>query len=121
MTSAIEGSEGGIDREAVARLLSAHRDDLARFHVDSLELFGSIMHGPARPDSDVDLLVTFDEPADLLTFLELEEFMGDLLGRKVDLVVRESVKPLLRERIFGEAVHVFRVGEDGRLKQPPHG
>jgi predicted nucleotidyltransferase len=107
MTSAIERSEGGIDREAVARLLSAHRHDLARFHVRSLELFGSIVRDAARRDSDVDLLVTFDEPVDLLTFLELEELIGDLLGRKVDLVVRDSVKPLLRERIFGEAVRVF--------------
>lgn len=107
MTSAIEGRKGGIDGKAVARLLSAHRDDLARFHVRSLELFGSIVRGAARPDSDVDLLVTFDEPVDLLTFLELEELIGDLLGRKVDLVVRDSVKLLLREHIFGEAVRVF--------------
>ncbi len=110
MTSAIEGSEGGIDSEAVTRLLSTHRDNLARFHVRSLELFGSIVHAAAHPDSDVDLLATFDEPVDLLTFLELEEFIGNLLGRRVDLVVRDSVKPLLREHVFGEAVRVFRVG-----------
>ena len=96
-----------IDRASVAETLIAHKDDLARFHVRSLELFGSTVRGTAAADSDVDMLVTFDRPVDLITFLELENFMAGLLGRPVDLVPRESVKPLLAEDIFSEAVRVY--------------
>jgi len=57
-----------------------------RNHIRRLALFGSILQGDFRPDSDLDLLVEF-EPGHVpgLKFFELEQELSDLLGRKVDL------------------------------------
>ena len=95
------------ERAAIERRLADARDELARFHVASLELFGSSVRGETRLDSDIDLLVTFDQPVDLLTFLELEEVLERLLGCDVDLVPRDSLKPLLKGPVLSEAVRVF--------------
>ncbi|MDP6351294.1 MAG: nucleotidyltransferase family protein [Alphaproteobacteria bacterium] len=94
------------DGDEVSRRLTAERTALAHFHVCSLELFGSTASGTPNAESDVDLLVTFDRPVDLFHFLELEEFLSGVLGRKVDLVPRESVKPALQGRIYAEARRV---------------
>ncbi len=96
-----------LDRVAVEDYLKAHGEDLERFHVRSLELFGSALRGVATDNSDIDLLVTFDGPIDLLSFIELEESLGEFLGCGVDLVPRESLKPLLAESILAEAVRVY--------------
>jgi len=93
-------------RELRGRLLR-HSDELAHFHVRSLELFGSMARGQARPESDIDILVTFDRPVDFFEFLDLEDYLASLVGRRIDLVPRESIKPSLRERIEKEAVRVY--------------
>jgi len=64
-----------------------------RYHVTTLELFGSRAKGTARFDSDVDLLVTFaagQTPG--LAFVDLAEELESLFGRKVDLLTREGVE-----------------------------
>ena len=105
--SAVHEPSDSSDTTLVRRRLAYAHKELERFHVASLELFGSAVRGEARPDSDIDLLVTFDHPVDLLTFLELEELLARLLGRKVDLVPRVSLKPLLKNSVLSEAVRVF--------------
>lgn len=78
----------------------------ARFRVASLGVFGSYLHGTQRPDSDLDVLVTFDETPSLFRLIELENYLSDLLGVKVDLVERTSLKPHIGERILREVVPV---------------
>jgi predicted nucleotidyltransferase len=56
--------------------------------------------------SDLDILVTFYETIDLFTFVEFENYLTDILGVKVDLVMKEGIKPPLKERILNEAVYV---------------
>ena len=86
------------------------RDELplliARYRVESLGLFGSYLHGTQRPDSDLDVLVRFSEPPSLLRLIELENYLSDRLGVKVDLVLRESLKPRMGERILQEVVPI---------------
>lgn len=86
------------------------RDELpflrTRYHVASLELFGSYLHGTQRPDSDLDVLVTFSEAPSLFRLVELENYLSDQLGVKVDLVVRDSLKPHIGRRVLQEAVAV---------------
>jgi predicted nucleotidyltransferase len=96
-----------LDRAESARRLGARRTELARFGVRSLALFGSRAREQAHPGSDVDLLVDFARPIDLLAFMELEEELQAWLGASVDLVPRDALKPLLRERILREAVSVL--------------
>lgn len=78
----------------------------ARYRVRSLGVFGSYARHEERDDSDLDLLVTFDDPPGLLKFMEMENYLSDLLGVKVDLVMRDALKPRIGERILEEVIAV---------------
>ena len=90
--------------EALA-ILDAHRTDLEPFGVKSLAIFGSVARNEAGPDSDVDILVEFNRPIGMFGFLDFKEYLESILGQTVDLVMRDAVKPRLRDRILAEAVH----------------
>lgn len=81
----------------------------ARWKIVKLELFGSVLRGEARPDSDVDLLVTFAPEShwSLFDFVHMEREATELLGRKVDLVMRkgieESANRIRKREILGTA------------------
>jgi len=74
--------------------------------VKTLEIFGSRVRGDVDEESDLDLLVSFSETPDLLTFISLENELSERLGLPIDLVMRRALKPRLRDRIFGEAIAV---------------
>jgi hypothetical protein len=93
-----------VTREEVQRRLSEQRAELAELGVRSLEIFGSVARGEAAPGSDVDLLVEFDRPIGLFHFFRVQKRLEQILGCRVDLVMRDAVKPQLRDRIFREAV-----------------
>jgi predicted nucleotidyltransferase len=75
-----------------------------RFHVSYLGLFGSYVRGIPKKDSDLDVLVEFAEEPGLFKFMELENHLSELLGVKVDLVMRGTLKPLIGRRILSEVV-----------------
>ncbi len=75
----------------------------ARYHLRTLEVFGSYVRGEAGSKSDLDLLVTFDEVPTLFQFVALENYLSDTLGVKVDLVMKDSLKPAIKEYILAEA------------------
>ena len=74
-----------------------------RYKIKSLALFGSYVRRDPKPTSDLDLLVTYTELPSLLKFIELENYLTDLLGIKVDLVMKDALKPNIGERILSEA------------------
>jgi len=74
-----------------------------KYHVHTLEVFGSYVRGEEGKESDLDLLVTFDEIPTLFQFVALENFLGDELGVKVDLVMKDSLKPSIGKYILKEA------------------
>ena len=89
--------------EMIARLRE-HMPLLAgKYHVRGLEIFGSYVHGRQKRGSDVDILVEFSETVDLFTFVELQDALGRILGLRVDLVMKEALKPRIREKILREA------------------
>ncbi len=73
-----------------------------RYNVATLGLFGSYVRGEARPDSDLDVLVHFRTTPGLIRFLELENYLSDLLDLRVDLVMPDSLKPSIGRRILAE-------------------
>jgi predicted nucleotidyltransferase len=77
-----------------------------QYNIATLGLFGSYVRGTQRYDSDLDVLVTFDEMPSLFRLIELQDYLSDLLGIKVDLVLRESLKARIGERIRREVVPV---------------
>lgn len=76
------------------------------YGVATLELFGSYVRHEQRSDSDLDILVTFTKTPSLLKFIRLENFLSDILGVKVDLVMKDSLKPGIGRNILREAVPV---------------
>jgi uncharacterized protein len=77
-----------------------------KYHVDSLELFGSYVRSEQTQKSDLDLLITFSEPYDLWGLIDVKEFLTKRLHMKVDLVPKDSIKPLLKEQILQEATPI---------------
>jgi len=74
-----------------------------QYQVKTLEIFGSYVRGEARSDSDLHILVTFGETPSMFQFVALENFLSDQLGIKVDLVMKDSLKPGLAPFILEEA------------------
>jgi predicted nucleotidyltransferase len=77
-----------------------------RYGVRSLGLFGSYVRHENRPDSDLDVLISFDQIPSLLRLIEVENHLSDLLDVKVDLVLRDALKPHIGQRILAEVVPV---------------
>lgn len=77
-----------------------------RFSVQTLGIFGSYVRQEQHPESDLDVLVAFTETPSLLKFLALENYLTDLLGVKVDLVMQDALKPAIGQRILQEVVTV---------------
>jgi uncharacterized protein len=79
-----------------------------KYHVTQLGVFGSYVRGEQTSASDIDVLVEF-EPGfrfGLLTFCELENDLSDLLGMKVDLVMKKGLKSRIGERILQEVIYL---------------
>ena len=93
-------------QEALA-VLTSHQNTLKTFGVKSLMVFGSVARDEARKDSDVDLLVEFDRPVGLFTFVRLKRYLEEILESSVDLGTPDSLKPYLREPVFREAIRAF--------------
>ena len=78
-----------------------------RYGVRNLWLFGSYVRGEQKQESDLDVLVTFDnQQLSLIEFIQLELELSKLLSVKVDLVERDTLKPAIGQRILHEAVAV---------------
>jgi len=77
-----------------------------QYHVQTLSVFGSFVRHEQDASSDLDILVTFSETPSLLTFIALENHLSDLLGVKVDLVMRSALKRRIGQRILQETVPV---------------
>lgn len=91
-------------REDLMARLQGAVPDLRAHAVKELWLFGSAAREELRASSDVDILVDLSAPVTLFEFARLRRHLESLLGRPVDLVTRDALKPQLRERILREAV-----------------
>ncbi|MCS7227297.1 MAG: nucleotidyltransferase family protein, partial [Gloeomargarita sp. SKYB31] len=94
----------------VRATLRAQLPDLQqRYKIRALWLFGSYVRGEQRARSDIDLLVEFDEAPSLLELARLQRELTKLLGKRVDLVLKRTLKPHIGKRILEEAVHICGV------------
>ena len=99
--------EQAIRKTEVLALLREHKLAMAeRFGVVDLALFGSTVRDEAGPDSDVDILLSFDRPTDPDCYFGVQFYIEDLLGRPVDLVTDKALRADLRPYVEAEAVRV---------------
>lgn len=92
-------------RKEILSALESNRAIIRGFGVREIGIFGSVVRGEESSKSDIDILVefernTFDSYMGLLFFLE------DLFERKVDLVMKSAIKPVIRENILSETIYV---------------
>jgi uncharacterized protein len=73
-----------------------------KYGVSSLAVFGSFARGEARPDSDLDLLVSFAIRVSLLRMVAMERELSDLVGRRVDLQTEAALSPYIKDQILKE-------------------
>jgi len=93
--------------EGIAAILRLALPDLrAQWPIRSLALFGSRVRDDATPASDLDVLVTFERPVPLSSFLALEQRLSVITGLPVDLVSAAALKPYIGARVRAEAVTV---------------
>lgn len=102
----MRGRLGFVDRDETISLLRQHVADMRRFGGASLALFGSVARGEAGAQSDVGVLVTCEGRPTFDGCMGLKFFLEDLLGRSVDVVTEDSLKPRLRAAVEREAVRV---------------
>jgi len=77
-----------------------------KYKVKTIGVFGSYIRGEQGKRGEIDILVDFYETIDLFTFVELEDFLSETIGMKVDLVMEDTLKPRIRDSILKEAVRV---------------
>ena len=90
-------------RDDILKAIGENRPRLAALGVRELALFGSFARNEGTSDSDVDFVVELSEKS-FDRYMDLKEFLEQLLGRRVDLVLKSAIKTRLRERILREAV-----------------
>ena len=77
-----------------------------KYNVKEIGVFGSYIRGEEEEGSDLDILVDFKETVSFFDFVELENYLSDLLNMKVDLVMKSSLKPRIGKNIRKEVVYV---------------
>jgi hypothetical protein len=95
--------------EEMKGTLADHKQELKRkYGVKEIGIFGSYVRGEQKKQSDIDLLVEFEESSNLtlLDFIGLENYLSEILGVKVDLVEKQTLKPRIGKRILEEVVNV---------------
>lgn len=90
-------------KEEIVQKLKALKSELqVHYKVRGIGLFGSFVRKEQRESSDIDLLVEFDDTADLFDVVRLANFLEEQLQRKVDIVSRRALRPELREQVLRE-------------------
>lgn len=93
--------------EQIKKILNENKPIIMKkFKVKEIGIFGSYVRGENKPNSDLDLLVEFKEPVGFFAFLDLEEYLTDILEIKVDLVSKKALKPRIGKYILEELIRV---------------
>jgi predicted nucleotidyltransferase len=77
-----------------------------RYHIRSIGIFGSYSRKHQTEQSDLDLVVEFDQPIGMMAFVHLKNMISDRLNIKVDLVTPDGLHPLIRDQVMHEVVYV---------------
>ncbi|WP_440948013.1 nucleotidyltransferase family protein [Methanosarcina sp. T3] len=106
-TTSVPTGEKEKDTAYFTKILRQHLPELSKeYNISYLGIFGSYVRGEQKEDSDLDVLVEFSKTPDLFEFIGLKQDLSDMLGVKVDLVMKNALKPRIGEIILEEVVQV---------------
>lgn len=96
------------DNKVISEVLKENKRNLqSQFHVTQIGIFGSYLRGEQTEESDIDILVEFEKGhKDLFNYLHLKNYLEGIFGKGVDLVIKEAVKPKLKDVILGQVRYV---------------
>jgi predicted nucleotidyltransferase len=95
--------------DEIKKILQSEKPYLAeKYGVTEIGVFGSYVRGDQRPDSDIDILIELERPPriSLLGLVDLEYYLSDLLGAKVDVAIKKNLRKRIGRRILSEVVSV---------------
>ena len=93
-------------KEEILNTLKSVKDELkATYRVKKIGLFGSYVSNTQKETSDIDLLVEFDEDADLFHFISLSRYLEEIFDTKVDVVSKPTLKEDLKQYILKEVIY----------------
>lgn len=93
-------------QDILASLKNLKKEVAKEYSVKTTGVFGSVTRDEQTGQSDIDPLVEFSKPGGFVTFMQLENFLSERLGNKVDLVTPDSLKPVIRQDVLSEVIYV---------------
>lgn len=97
-----------ITLEKIKEVVTEEKDILAKkYNVARIGVFGSVVRGEDTDKSDIDLLVDFSEPIDLIELVGLENYLSEKLGKKVEIATRKYLSPYIKDNILSEEQTVY--------------
>lgn len=95
--------------EELKKIISEHKQGLEqKYKVKRIAIFGSYARNQQKEESDIDILVEFNEPVGLIHLVSLENYLSDILGIKTDVIPREDIRKELKDVILKEAIPVWK-------------
>ena len=89
------------------RVVSLIREYLTKHDAVQVAIFGSYARGEAGPDSDIDVLVEFGAKKSLFDIVEYELALGEIVGKKIDLVTKPSLSPYFRNDVLSRIQVIY--------------
>ena len=97
-----------VDLDTIRQALKGKKENLKKYGIIEIGIFGSYLRGEENTDSDVDILIDISRPAklDLLDLLAIEHELSQDLDTSVDLVLKSDLKPAIGKKILSEVEYV---------------
>lgn len=92
------------NRDEILRVIGQNQEALRRYGVRRLGLFGSFARNQSSASSDLDILVELEKKT-FDAYMGVKSFLEELFSRRVDLVLSDSLKPSLRQRVTQEVIY----------------
>jgi|SRR5579859_4480940 len=91
----------------IKSVIAQNRNNLNdKYNVKNIGIFGSVASGKNTETSDVDMLVEFSQPIGMFKFIELEEYLSKILGKRVDLATPKALKSTIKDDILHQLIYV---------------
>ena len=91
--------------DEIKKILQKNRNYIQeKYYADRFLLFGSYAKNLQTSESDIDLLVSFNRPVDMFEFIDLQDYLSNLFGKKIDLGTLKSLKTFIKDKILKEAI-----------------
>lgn len=97
-----------MEPDIATQIRNAVESDPDNDHIQSISLFGSVLHGDSKPESDVDLLLELRKGLGYFKLIAIQNRISDKIGRPVDLLTKQELSPYFRDQVVNEAEVIYR-------------